>query len=61
MTNRDKLQNMTDRELADFICYTIEDMVCKTSIDTCEICPVKNLCKKGHNGFIDWFNKEADR
>lgn len=61
MTNREKLQHMTDRELADFLCGIVEDMVDKTDIDTCDICPVRNLCGKGHNGFIDWFNKEVER
>jgi hypothetical protein len=62
MKNRDKLIAMTDDELSDLLCKTMEDISELTNRDywCCDICPVKELCKKGHNGFLAWLEKEAE-
>lgn len=60
MKNRDKLNSMTDKELADFFCEAMEIVADKADIDLCDICPVNSICKKGHNGFLAWLEKEAE-
>lgn len=60
MTNRDKLNQMTNEELSELFCYTLEQAAEQENADVCDICPVRSLCKKGHNGFLAWLNKEAE-
>ena len=62
MTNRDKINSMTDKELGVFFCKTMEDIADKTKDDDwcCDICPASKLCKKKRNGFLDWLEKEAE-
>ncbi len=61
MNNRDKLNAMTDEELAAFFCEAMEKIADKTKDECCcDICPVSNICKKGHNGFLAWLRKEAE-
>lgn len=61
MTNRDKLNSMTDEELSELFCKTMEDIADKTKEDDwcCDICPVGNICKSKNNGFLAWLRKEA--
>lgn len=60
MTNRDRLNQMTNEELSELFCNTLEQAVEKADVDVCDICPVKELCKKGYNGFLACLNKEAE-
>ena len=60
MTNRDRLNQMTNEELSELFCDKLEQIVAEADIDVCDICPVRKLCKKGHNGFLAWLGKEAE-
>ena len=60
MTNREKLNSMTNEELASFFCDAMEDIADKADIDVCDICPVRKLCKKGQTGFLVWLNSDTD-
>lgn len=62
MTNRDKLNSMTNQELSELFCKTMEDIQEKTKEDDwcCDICPVTKICKAKHNGFLAWLEKEAE-
>lgn len=62
MNNRETLNAMTDEELSDFLCKTMEDIAEKTKEDDwcCDICPVNKYCKKGKNGFLAWLRKRAE-
>lgn len=53
MTNADRIRNMDDYELAEYIC----DLV---SNDNCYKCHAAAFCFRGHNGMIDWLRKECD-
>jgi hypothetical protein len=61
-TNREKLNAMTDQELAELFCKTMEDIADKTKDDDwcCDLCPVSKICKAKHNGFLKWLEKEAE-
>jgi hypothetical protein len=63
VTNREKLFSMTDEELSDFLCETMENIQNKTKEDDwcCDICPASKYCKKGKNGFLAWLRKRAER
>ena len=56
MKNREKLNAMTNEELASFLCDVMEKIGDETEEDLCDICPARNRCSKGHNGFLDWLN-----
>ena len=62
MTNREKLNDMTDRQLVDLFCSAMEKIADKTKGKDwcCDICPVSNLCKGKNNGFLKWLEKEAE-
>lgn len=62
MTNRDKINSMTNEELSELFCTTMEKIQDKTKDDDwcCDICPVSELCKKKRNGFLAWLEKEAE-
>ena len=63
MTNREKLNAMTDQELADLLCSTMEKIADKTTDDNdwcCDLCPVTKICDKKQNGFLRWLEKEAE-
>ena len=60
MTNREKLNAMSTEELASFFCDRVEDIHEIANVDSCNICPVRKLCKKGNNGFRAWLEKEED-
>lgn len=60
MTNKEKLAQMDTKELADWLCDTVMEMIgYKVDVTCCEACPVRVLCKKGSNGFRTWLEKEA--
>lgn len=60
MTNRERLSKMTDEELAEIFCDTLEMAAGKKNLDVCDICPFNKLCKKGNNGFLRWLKAEAE-
>lgn len=61
MKNREKLNHMSDEELAKKLCDFINDIADNADIDDmCKLCPVNKNCRKGHNGFVAWLNQEAE-
>ena len=60
MTNREKLNAMSNEELASFFCDRIEDIHEMANEDACKFCPVKKYCYRGHNGFIAWLEQEEN-
>ena len=62
MTNRDKLNSMTNEELSELFCKAMEDIAEKTEDGDwcCDLCPVTNICKAKYNGFLAWLEKEAE-
>ena len=42
----DAIREMTDKELADFLCEVIVQ---------CKQCVAYGYCSEGHTGMIDWF------
>lgn len=50
MTNGNKIREMTDEELAQWICHHVQ----------CARCPGGDWCSPGHNGTLDWLKKEAE-
>ena len=60
MTNKEKLAQMSTEELSDWLCDGVMEVIgYKADMSTCDICPVRVLCKKGSNGFRTWLEKEA--
>lgn len=59
MTNRERLNAMTDEELSDAFCDAMESVCTEADIDMCYICPFTKVCKKGNNGFLHWLKAEA--
>lgn len=49
-TNADRIRNMTDEELAQFLCGLISD---------CYRCPSDEMCWEGHKGMTEWLKKEV--
>lgn len=60
MTNRDLLRQMTDEELAHFLCRTMEPIGDFADESCCDLCPVKELCSRGNNGFLKWLTTERE-
>lgn len=57
MTNREKLNNMTNLE----ICAMLEEICCK-AYDSCYYCPLNRIEIKGDCGktkLMEWFDQEA--
>lgn len=52
MTNREKINTMSDEELGDFICKHFNLW--------CGRCPAIADCWPGHDGIAAWLKKEAD-
>lgn len=56
MKNVDRIREMDDMELSEFLCavssYTLEYR--------CEECTASEYCRKGHKGFIDWLQAECE-
>lgn len=54
MTNREKINNMTNQEIAEYICSSYAD---------CGCCPGYNYCNKNGkpaNGVVKWLEAEAE-
>jgi hypothetical protein len=64
MTNREKLNQMTDEELSSFFCDAMEEIaaIIGASVWSCDICPVGDLCRhrNGPKGFNAWLSQEAE-
>lgn len=50
MTNADKIRQMSDEELAKWLC----------SLSRCNDCIAAEYCYTRHTGFINWLRKEAN-
>lgn len=55
MTNREKLEMMSNGELGQWICGLIDARGCR------EVCPAEKLCRLGYNGMADWLKQEAEK
>ena len=63
MSNREKLNSMSDKEIAEKLCYLVELVADATGHDGegCDFCPVKKLCRYGKAGFISWLEQEETK
>lgn len=55
-TNADKIRDMSDEELAKFLC---DFRSCDSSDHPCEGCKAELHCHTGHNGMIDWLRQDS--
>lgn len=55
MTNADRIRNMTDEDLANFLCN-----ISSAGDDQCSACVATDKCRTGHNGMIDWLRSAAE-
>lgn len=53
-TNADRIRNMTDEELAEFMCHNISNKTVN-----CAFCAAEEFCRMGHNGWLDWLKQEV--
>ena len=61
MNNREKLNSMSDKEIAEKLCYLVELVAdAMDHEDGCNYCPVRKLCRYGKAGFIEYLEKEAE-
>lgn len=60
MTNGDRIRNMTDEQLSALFCDAMETITDNADVDCCLNCPVKALCRKGRNGFLEYLKREAE-
>ena len=56
-TNSDRIRNMTDEELAMFLCNFRS---CDADEYICEGCKAEKYCRAGHVGTIDWLQQPAE-
>ena len=56
MTNADRIRNMTNEELAMFLCNFRS---CDADEYICEGCKAAKYCRAGHTGTIDWLQQPA--
>ena len=60
MNNREKLNALTNEELAEKLCDFVNDIADRADIDDmCKLCTVNKQCRRGHNGFVAWLSQEA--
>ena len=61
MTNYERIKSVTSEELGRYFCEAMDVISENTKKEfVCDICPVKKMCSKGHNGFVAWLNSEED-
>lgn len=61
MNNREKLNSMTNEEIAEKLCYLVELVAdALDHEDGCNFCPVKKLCRYGKAGFIEYLEQNAE-
>lgn len=53
-THADRLRAMSDEELAEFMCHNVSN-----GTVNCAFCAAAELCRMGHNGWLDWLQQEA--
>ena len=51
----DRVRNMTNKELAEFLCYTVSP----SGTVNCSTCGAAEFCRMGHNGWHDWLEQEV--
>lgn len=54
-TNEEVLRKGTIEQQAKLLC----DIFLTDGNITCDSCPAKESCRKGHTGFTDWLKKET--
>ena len=60
MNNREKLNSMSDKEIAEQLCYLVESVASALDHDDgCNYCPANKLCRRGKAGFIEYLEQEA--
>ena len=63
MTNREKLNAMTNEELSDLFCKMMEK-IAENSVEVddwcCNLCPFTKKCEWGHPAILAYLNEEAD-
>ena len=59
MTNREKLNAMTDKELSDTLCELVEKVAEKVDIFQCRICPAERYCQQGRTGFLKLLGEDS--
>ena len=57
MTNADRIRNMSDEELAEFLCSFRS---CDADEYICEGCKATKYCRAGHAGTIDWLQQPTE-
>ena len=61
MNNREKLNAMTNEEIAAQLCNLVEFVASALDHDcACAYCPANKLCSRGNNGFLALLNQEAE-
>ena len=56
-TNADRIRDMGDDELAQFLC---EFRSCDAETHPCNKCKAAPFCRAGHTGMIDWLQSPAE-
>lgn len=61
MKNREKINSMTDKQLAEELCTLVETIATNAEVVfCCDICPVKKNCEDGCNGFQKFLALETE-
>lgn len=56
-SNADRIRDMSDEELAEFLCSFRS---CDADNHPCNGCKAEPYCRTGHNGMIDWLRQPAE-
>lgn len=70
MTNREKLNQMSDEDIGYRLCSLISNVIANVEKkctahrshyvpEACDVCPMASRCGVGKNGFTVWLNEEA--
>lgn len=51
MTKLEYIRNCTKEQLVRLLCDVA---------NACETCTAQELCRNGHNGFLDWLEEDVD-
>lgn len=54
MTNREKLEAMSNGELASWLCGLMTEDGCS------DLCPARGRCYVGHNSMAEWLKSEVE-
>lgn len=55
VTNADRIRQMSDRELAEFMCHNVSN-----GTVNCAFCAAEEFCRFGHIGWIEWLKQECE-